>query len=119
MEITPTDLSTEIVHPDREGFVERVTPKSADGVLFYKCGGCRGCHFRHAGYMQVMLPFMRSGGEKRVNLDDNRVMVCVKCRKCYAWINEQMYDVTDKVDMGAWEATEKELHKTTGPGGQC
>lgn len=35
------------------------------------------------------------------------------------WINEQMYDVTDQIDLKAWEKTEKEAQAATGPGGQC
>lgn len=29
------------------------------------------------------------------------------------------YDVTDKIDMDAWDKAERELHRATGPGGQC
>ena len=110
---------SDLVHPSAEGFVERVTPKKPDEtVFFFKCK-CGHGHFRHAGYVQTMLPFLRAGGEKRVGVDDYRVMVCVKCRKSYIWLNEQMYDVTEHVDMEAWEAFEKVAHKATGPGGQC
>jgi hypothetical protein len=112
----PTDL----VHPEASGFVERVTPcPPPDNVYFFKCTSCGHSHFRHAGYLQTMLPFMRSGGEKRVGLESYQVMVCVKCRRAYAWINEQMYDVTDQVDMKAWEKFEKEAQQATGPGGEC
>src|SRR5688572_23199284 len=111
----PTDL----VHPGAEGFVERVTPKKpGEGLFFFKCS-CGHGHFRHAGYMEIMLPFMRSGGEKRVGLDQSHVIVCVKCKKCFVWVNEQMYDVTDQVDMQAWEKLEKDAQKATGPGGDC
>ena len=108
------------VHPDGEGFKERVTPKQPDENLFlFKCRKCEGVHFRHAGYVTLMLPFLRAGGEKRVGCDDVRVMVCVKCKSAWAWITDQMYDLTDKIDLEAWEKTEKEAHKATGPGGQC
>lgn len=115
-------MPTDLVHPDAEGFSERVTPKEAkenEGVFFFKCKGCDGIHYRHAGYVKTMIPFMRTGGEKRINLDSLNLNVCVKCRKCYVWINEQMYDVTDQIDLAAWEKFEKEAHKATGPGGQC
>lgn len=46
-------------------------------------------------------------------------MICVSCKRAFVWLNEQMYDVTDQVDLAAWEKTEKEAHKATGPGGQC
>lgn len=115
---TPT---TELVHPGAEGFRERVMPKQATdagGIHFYKCT-CGGQHFRHAGYMQTMAPFMRPGGEKRIDIMDRHVMVCVKCRKAFLWINEQMYDVTERIDLEAWEKFEREAHRATGPGGDC
>lgn len=109
----------EPIHPDREGFAERVTPKPPDdNVHFFKCK-CGGIHFRHAGYIKSLLPFMRAGGEKRVNVEQLCVQVCVKCRKSYVWLNEQMYEVTNQVDLNAWEKSERELHRATGPGGQC
>lgn len=122
------DLAPDPVSPAGAGFKERVTPiepKEEDGVFFFKCTSeklskiCGGVHYRHAGYIQTMIPFMRSGGERRIGIEDKRLWVCVKCRACYVWINEQMYDVTDKVDLEAWEKMEKKLHKATGPGGQC
>ncbi len=109
----------EAVHPDGEGFRERITPKPiGDSIFMFKCP-CGGSHFRHAGYIQVLLPFLKPGGEKRVHCDDHRVMVCVRCKKSFVWVNEQMHDVSARVDLEAWERTEKEAHKATGPGGQC
>lgn len=114
------EARNDLVHPDNAGFVERVTPKRpGDDVFLFKCPGCGGCHFRHAGYVEVMAPFMRPGAEKRVAVESYPVKVCVACKSCYVWLNEQMYDVTDKVDLGAWEKTEREAHAATGPGGQC
>jgi len=52
-------------------------------------------------------------------MSPQQVMVCVKCKHSYIWVSEQMYDVTEHVDLNAWEKTEKEAHKATGPGGQC
>lgn len=114
-----SDEMKELVHPSAEGFVERVTPKAPpDTVNFFKCT-CGKTHFRHAGYMKSMTPFMRAGGEKRVDVFDYPISLCVACKKSFVWINEQMYDVTEHVDVGAWEKTEREAHKATGPGGQC
>lgn len=110
------------IHPNAEGFEKFVTPKptgEGSGVFLFECKGCKGVHYRHAGYVKSMLPFMRAGGEKRLSVDDLQVMVCVKCRRCYVWLNEQMYDVTDRIDLAAWEAFEREAHRATGPGGQC
>lgn len=113
-------VANELIHPKNEGFVERVTPKApGEDVFFFQCPNCRGHHFRHAGYIETMLPFMRSGGEKRVSVDSHAVKLCVKCKHAYIWLNEQMYDVTDKIDLDAWMQTEVEAHRATGPGGQC
>ena len=46
-------------------------------------------------------------------------MVCVKCRKSFIWYNEQMYEVTDIIDIEAWAKAERELNEATGPGGEC
>lgn len=109
----------DLVRPDATGFVERITPKELPkNVFLFKCS-CGGEHFRHAGYISTLVPFLRSGGEKRIGLDDYQTKVCVKCRKCYAWINEQMYDVTEHIDLEAWQKAEVELNKATGPGGEC
>ena len=114
-----SDEQLPAIHPDAKGFSERVTPeKPGDDVFFFACE-CGHKHFRHAGYIANMLPFMRAGGEKRINLANLEVQVCVKCKKSYVWLNEQMYDVTDEIDLEAWEKTEREAHRATGPGGQC
>lgn len=112
-------MSNDLVHPNNEGFVERVTPITpGDDVFLFKCS-CGNVHFRHAGYVKSMLPFMRAGNEKRVSVENMQVHVCTKCRNCYVWINEQMYDVTNQIDLKAWEKLEQEQHKATGPGGEC
>lgn len=116
-----TVSASELVHPNNDGFRERVTPKKMDAenkLLMYECT-CKSIHFRHAGYCNVMLPFLKPGGEKRVALEEYRVMVCVACKKSYVWANEQMWDVSDKIDLKAWAKTEAEAHEATGPGGQC
>jgi hypothetical protein len=108
-----------IVHPESDGFKERVTPiKPGNTLFFFKCS-CGHTHFRHAGYMKLMLPYLKHDGDKRVSVDAYQVMVCVKCKRCHVWANEQMYDVTDQVDLQAWEKTEREAHRATGPGGDC
>lgn len=114
--VTKAELT---VHPEAEGFREKVTPKKPnEDVFFFKCK-CGGIHLRHAGYAKVMVPFIKAGGKKEVAMQEERVMVCVACKKCYIWNGEQMYDVTDKIDLKAWEKTEREAHKATGPGGDC
>lgn len=118
--VESTPKSHDLVHPDAEGFVQMVTPKQAgDDLFMFKCAKCGHSHFRHAGYMQTFLPYLRPGGKKEMVQESRQVMICVKCKSAYIWVSEQMYDVTDKVDLQAWEETEKEAHKATGPGGQC
>lgn len=111
---------SEMIHPDRDGFKEKVTPKKIDEakLFIYKCE-CGGQHFRHAGYARIMMPFIETGGEKRMTCDPFQVMVCVSCKRSSIWVNGQMYDVTDRIDLQAWEKTEKEAMAATGPGGQC
>lgn len=109
-----------MITPEGNGFKEKVNPikPNEKEIFFFKCE-CKNPHFRHAGYMQTMVPFIRPGDERRMSVDNRQVMVCTKCKNCYVWINEQMYDVTHMIDIKAWEKTEKDLHDTTGPGGQC
>lgn len=123
----------EQIHPNAPGFKERITPKDPDGsVHFFTCNTvladatattgevvCKGVHFRHAGYVEMMLPFMELEGAKRMGVESVHVKICVKCKSAYVWTGRQMFDVTDKVDLRAWEKTEKEAQAATGPGGQC
>jgi hypothetical protein len=109
-----------LIHPSKDGFREKVTPKDIEDekLFIWKCA-CGHQHLRHAGYMRVMMPYMESGGEKKMTCEPYQVFICVSCKKASMWYNGQMYDVTDHVDLKAWEKTEKESHKATGPGGQC
>lgn len=109
-----------LIHPSKEGFRERATPKAVedDKLFIWKCS-CGHPHLRHAGYMRIMLPYIQAGGEKRISAEPHQVMVCVSCKKASIWVESQMYDVTDRVDLKAWMKTEKEAQEATGPGGQC
>lgn len=112
-------VSTALVHPAGDGFVDKITPKQVDEekVFLYKCS-CGNGHFRHAGYVELMLPFIEPG-KKEVCMQSHSVKVCTKCKKSFAWIAGQAYDLTDKIDLEAWEKTEREAYRATGPGGQC
>lgn len=79
---------------------------------------CRGTHFRHAGYLQHLVPFAAADGAK-VAADPVQVMLCIKCKTAYSWIGGQVYDVSKHVDLQAWDRTEKDAYRATGPGGQC
>jgi hypothetical protein len=117
---TPVTESKDLVHPTQTGFRERLTAKKLpQDVFLFNCPECANVHFRHAGYVGIVLPFIRPGNEKRIAKDDTQVMVCTKCKHSFIWVNEQMYDISDKIDLEAWQETEIELQRATGPGGQC
>lgn len=119
--------------PDNEGFKERITPKDPDDdeLILFKCiketgtgpnkKKCGNLHFRHAGYIELLVPFMLGGKKKKHEIQKQSliVQVCTKCKACYIWHDNQMYDMTDKIDLEAWEKAEIELNKATGPGGEC
>lgn len=110
----------ELVSMTQDDFTKAVTPKPpTDEMFFFKCPECGNLHFRHAGYMETLMPFIRASGEKKVCAESYQVKVCTKCKKCFIWYCEQMYDVTDKIDLKAWTKTEKEMQEATGPGGNC
>lgn len=90
-----------------------------NGVLFFKCKRCGGLHFRHAGYVHSLVPFMLSGGDKRIDADPKQVMICVKCRAAFVWLNSQAYDMTDQIELEAWHWLEEDALRATGPGGEC
>ncbi len=111
---------------DTGQFIEACRPRALDEeedtqkrLVFFQCSGCGGMHFRHAGYVDTLMPFVRGGDGPRVSKNSYCVNICVKCRKVFIHVNEKYYDVTDKIDVAAWEKAEKELNATTGPGGEC
>lgn len=107
----------------KDAFRESVKPKKITGdnkdLFLFRCDECDNHHFRHAGYLEGLMPFIRPDKVKRVDKSSYCVMVCTKCRACYIWLNEQMYDVTALIDLEAWAKAERELQQATGPGGQC
>lgn len=86
-------------------------------AIFLVCD-CGKTHFRHTGYIETITPYVAQDGGKTIN-ESHPVKTCVSCRKSYVNIGPKTYDVTDKIDLNAWEKFEKEAHKSTGPGGQC
>jgi hypothetical protein len=122
MTATNTELDDikSLIHPSKEGFREKVLPKEIDDtkLFIWKCV-CGKQHLRHAGYMRVMMPYIETGGEKKMTCENFQVMVCISCKKASMFINGQMYDATDRFDLKAWEETEREAHRATGPGGDC
>ena len=85
-----------------------IQPVDTCKALMIKCPGCGHRHFRHAGYIETITPFVEAGGAGRAINDSHPVKICVKCKKAYAAIgSEHMYDVSKYVDVKAWEETEK------------
>ena len=114
--------TTQLVAMTNDDFKEAITPKpltEEEKPFYFRCPSCGNMHFRHAGYVEALMPFIRANKEKKVYCESLSVMICTKCRRCYVWINEQMRDITDEIDVEAWEKTEREMQKATGPGGNC
>lgn len=104
---------------DFERAVMPTVVKDPDEMFLFQCSGCGNVHFRHAGYVEMLMPFIRADKEKKVSKDSYSVHVCTKCRQCFVWYGEKMRDITALIDLEAWEKAEVELHAATGPGGQC
>lgn len=111
-----------LVAMTQSDFDKKVKPKQVKDpkdLFMFQCPKCKGVHFRHAGYVELMMPFIRADKTKNVASSSEDVKVCVKCFRCYVWFNEQMYEVTNLIDIEAWVKAEAKLNKMTGPGGQC
>lgn len=99
--------------------------KSFDDMIVFTCPGtykrktCGNAHFRHAGYMEFLIPWVKPNKDKKIQNDSAQVKICTKCKSAYVYMNDVFYDVTDQIDLKAWEKTEKEMQKATGPGGEC
>ena len=112
---------TDLIKAD-EMFKDKTSVKkleNLDDMFVFRCSDCGGVHFRHAGYMEMLIPWMDSNKKKKINRNSLQVQVCVKCKKSYIYLNDNFYDVSNYIDVKAWEKAEKKLHKATGPGGQC
>ena len=116
--MTKKQLTKPIKQVDFNKKIDPIKVKDASELFMFECE-CENIHFRHAGYIETLMPFVRADKEQSVNKSDFQVMVCTKCRNCYIWYNDQMYDVTKLIDLDAWEKLENDIHKATGPGGNC
>lgn len=86
----------------------------------FACPNCGKVHFRHAGYLETALPYQdNTSANPKVATDERHVKICVSCKHAYITYDAKIWDVTKFIDLEAWEKTEKEAHKATGPGGQC
>jgi len=112
-------------------FDEKITPKkvSPEDLFLFQCPKeieegkdkkkCGNIHYRHAGYVMALIPYVNPKKEKNVAKSSDSVMICTKCKSCYVWIDNQMYDISHLIDLQAWEELEKKAYKATGPGGDC
>lgn len=97
-------------------FVVKADPAK---LQLFKCPNCGGLHFRHAGYVLPITPKIEEQVVKG-ELFTCCVYLCVKCKHSIVYgKDEKIHDITEYIDLNAWEKTEKEAHKATGPGGQC
>ena len=106
-----------------ESLVQKL--EDIDDMIVFKCPNkyrrkpCGNTHFRHAGYMEFLIPYVRANKERKIQNDSIQVKICTKCKSAFVYMNDVFYDVTDQIDIKAWEKTEKEMQKATGPGGEC
>lgn len=118
---TATELPSALGAFKQEAFVE--TLKDTSDLMLFKCTSCGGVHFRHAGYVESMTPYIslmpKGAREVKSSTVSLPVKVCVACKHSFVDVQGKMQDVTEFIDLNAWERTEKEAQKATGPGGQC
>lgn len=88
-------------------------------VFIIQCPACGKPHFRHAGYMEVMTPFVDAKNGAMLSVDSKPVKICVSCKAAHIMVDGQIIDVTEQIDLKAWAKTEVEAQEATGPGGQC
>jgi len=114
-------LAPELSKGNQEGIVTEL--ESTDELLLLKCPKCQAVHFRHAGYMHPLAKMDFVSASQTVETDITttavQVMICVNCKTSIINHAGKIKDVTKHVDLNAWEKTEKEAHKATGPGGEC
>ena len=112
-EVDASKMVKKVKNADKELLLFRCTTKSK--VLKKICGNL---HFRHAGYVEVIVQIMEPNKQGSIRTHSLEVKVCTKCRTSYVTYDGIFYQLSE-IDLDAWEKLEKELHKATGPGGQC
>ena len=103
---------------DPAGLIFELDDETLDFLV--ACPKCGGYHVRHAGYMTTKFGYKsldERGGA--VSMSEAPVHVCVNCKTPRIHVGSKTYDVSKYFDLAAWERTEIEAHKATGPGGQC
>jgi predicted RNA-binding Zn-ribbon protein involved in translation (DUF1610 family) len=118
-ELEETESKIAALQAARDRLVENIEVKSSEHLMAFKCPECGSYHFRHAGYMKAVIPFIKPEGSPTAILETHQVMVCISCKKSYLFMSDKAVDVSDKIDLDAWKRSEEELHAATGPGGEC
>lgn len=98
--------------------VKPVVLTDAKDMFMFRCT-CGNVHMRHAGYINLMFPFVGPNKVAKIEKHSHQVNVCTQCKKSYIWHDNKMYDVTALIDLQAWDKTEREMQHATGPGGNC
>lgn len=88
-------------------------------IFIIKCLVCGKVHFRHAGYLEVMTPYVDAKLGKMLSVDSKPVKICVSCKAAHVIVDGKVIDITEQIDLKSWERTEVEAHKAVGPGGNC
>ncbi len=117
---TSDDMQIEVSKKTTVKTIETVEALQ-DAMFAFACSNCGNVHFRHAGYIETMLPYATGKGGKHMERSSVQVMVCTKseCHHAFVYKDETLYDVTKVIDLGAWEKAEVKLNESTGPGGEC
>lgn len=98
-------------------FVSKV--ENTNDLFLLKCPKDGNVHFRHAGYVYPMTPYVDPKRGAQVSSVQTPVMVCTTCKSVLFYFDSKFHDITSHTDLEAWDKTEKEMHKATGPGGDC
>lgn len=97
---------------------EFVEEADTDKLQLMGCPSCGHMHFRHAGYVLPLTPYVEKG-ESKMMTEQVPVYICIKCKTSLTAIGGKLHNMSKVVDVASWEKTEVEAHKKTGPGSQC
>ena len=90
---------------EHKGVVKKV--KDTNELFLFKCQAikkrgfnkgkvCGNAHFRHGGYVEMLIPFARAG-KKKLAKDSFPVLICTKCKTPYIYylLNSNHYVIRD------------------------
>lgn len=97
---------------DTEEYRKRLLPqivRRPEDLRLFECPHCHGILFDRATNIVRFEPFKDFPEDSRgVERRFYSVQVCRGCQAHYAWIDEQMYEITKIVDVTAWKEAERE-----------